>query len=293
MLFAVIAIPLATRSDLEGILYVAVPLAIVADSLLAVYHHSRGVACMFIVSNAVAMAAVTRLTTYNVASPLIRGVDSTTVALLIFSRTLAFLCTFYVISKSRDATVVRTYAYSAFMFMVQLLALLHLYELAALLDRYTIDETTRVPCVAPATNSTGFIFPEAPYFKTCPTSVWEHVRVNMLFASQLYVLYTLTTDLQYDLGCAAHGDTRSGTYVLGGLAVLETVTLCTAVVIQFDVIDGCSTLSWGVGGLLLASALTHTVRRLACIRPVAENIIGRCNSLRSPARSLQHVKLKL
>jgi len=293
VLFAVIAVPLATRNDLEGILYVAVPLAIVTDSMLAVHRHSRAVACTYIVSNAVAMAAVVQLAANDDVSPLIRGVDGTTVALLISSRTLAFLCTFYVISRSHHSTAVRTFAYCTFMYVVQVLAVLHLRELTRVLDLYSVDETTRVPCVEPTTNSSGFIFPEQPYFKTCPTRVWEHARVNLLFASQLYVLYTLTTDLNYDFEITTSEAGRSDVYVLGGLAVLETFALCVAVSMQFDVIAGCNTLSWDVGFLLIVSALTHAVRRLACMRREPDTLMGRYHSLRAPVQSLRHVKLKL
>jgi len=294
VLFAVIAVPLAARNDLEGILYAAVPLAIVVDSVLAVCCRSRTVACLFIVSNAIAGAAVVRLAVDEDVSPLIRGVDGTTVALLISSRTLAFLCTLRVISKSRHATVVRTYAYSTLMYIIQVLMVLHLRELVRMLDTYSIDETTRIPCVAPSTNTSGFIFPEDPDYRTCPTRVWEHARVNLIFASQVYVLYTLSTDLEYDLEDAASGDGRSGVYVLGGLAILEATALCAAVAIQFDVIAGCSTLSWGVGILLIVSALTHAVRRLAHTRGTAAMTAAAGKfGFRAPTCSLRHVKLKL
>ena len=262
MLFAVIAVPLAIAGDLEGIVHSALPLALAADTLISVLTRPGPVAGLLVGCNLLVAIAAIRCAQDVDTEPYVRRVDSAVVALLMSSRTLVFMCTLYLLSLSRHANVVRTYAYSTSMYVVQMLGLVHVRELALLLDTYTVDATTRTPCVLPVSNSTGFLFADSPFVATCPTRVWEHVRINVLFAAQLYVLYTLTTDMYYDTAGTGHPGMA---YAVGVLAVIECTAVSAAAATQFDLIAGCHELSTSVGVLLLVAVLSHVVRRLYCM----------------------------
>ena len=258
VLFTAIAVPLSVYGDPEGVVGVAVPLAIMVDMYICATRYPMRVACVYVVSNALVVIALVRSLTSEI-DPFVRRFDETTVALLVSSRALAYVCTVYWITRSNHATVVRTYAYCTLMLIVQLLGIMHVRELAKLLATYTLDDTTRAKCVIPDSDAvTGFLFADSPFVSTCPTRVWEHIRVNSLFASQLYVLYTLTTDLGYN----APRRPGSAGYAVGMLALLECTALAIAVGVQFDIIAGCHLVSWGVGALLLSAAVAYTVRRL-------------------------------
>jgi hypothetical protein len=197
-------------------------------------------------------------------SHIIAFADSTFLSVFITSRTLSFATTMLLVSRSSDATVIRTYVYVVLMFIAQVLAALQLEELADLVHVYhSVDATTRAPCVGNSTSATGYIFPDQPFSVSCPTQYWEEVRTNFLFASQLYTLYTLTTDLPYDFSHANTEYGRSRVYVLGSLAVIECMAVCAAVAVQFDAIEGCAQISWGVGALVLIAAVVHVLRRVA------------------------------
>jgi len=284
VLFAIVAIPLAVNSDMTGIVHVALPLALIADTILVLWRHTPLAAAAGAVSNALAAAALVLCLTGDKLEPFVRRVDGTTVALLISSRGLNLAATLYRISHSPEATVIRTYAYTLLMFIVQLLVIVHLHELSKLLDRYkTVWATTREVCHLPSNStSKGFIFSESPFVSTCPTRLWKHVRMNLLFSSQLYVLYTITTDLWADQ------DKHYSIYMMGGLATLECVAISAAVGLQFDVIEGCETLELGVAVLLLVAVMAYVVRQLVH-RRFTPRIVGQpCH--RPPLKS---VKLRL
>lgn len=286
VLFAVVAIPLAVNSDMPGIVHVALPLALVADTGLVMLRHEPLAAAAGVVSNLLAAAALVLCLTGDDVEPLVRRVDSTTVALLIFSRGVNLVGMLYRTSHSTEATVIRTFAYALLMFIVQVLLIVHVHELAKLLDSYTsVAATTRAVCKLP-TNSTskGFIFSESPFITTCPTRVWEHARMNMLFASQMYVLYTITTDLWVDHDKYKH----YSIYLLGGLATLECLALSAAVGLQFDVIEGCDTIGWGVGILLLVAVVAYVVRQIVHRHLQPQQVADR--RCRPPLKTL---KLKL
>ena len=263
-LFAVISVPLAANSDVEGILYVAVPLAAVADGLASCRSRSRRVFAVFILANAMAVLVAIRPMLLASRPHIVAFADNTFLSVFITSRTLSFVTTMLLVSRSSDATVIRTYVYIVLMFGVQVLAALQLEELRTLVSVYhSVDATTRAPCVNNTSSATGYIFPDQPFSVSCPTQYWEEVRTNFLFASQLYALYTLTTDLPYDF---LHTNTeygRSRVYVLGSLAVIECIAVCAAVAVQFDALEGCAQISWGVGALVLIAVVVHVLRRVA------------------------------
>jgi len=279
--------------DLEGIVQIALPLAIAANTLsLFKQDYPYPVIGVYVVSNILIVCAVVRAL-YDVdVTPFIRRADDANLALVISSRTLVFVCTTYMISTSRHLTVVRTYAYCTLMYIAQLLAIMHVRELVSLLGTYSVDETTRVKCVVPESSPTGFIFDDTPFVDTCPTRVWEHARINILFASQLYVLYTLTTDIDYDLAIERGG--RNAAYAIGILAVIECTAVGVATCAQFDVIAGCHQLSWGVGGMLLTAAVAYGVRRLYCLEDPPWKGITPFRAIRGPGTNqLKELRLKL
>jgi hypothetical protein len=284
VVFTAIAVPLAVYGEPEGVVGVALPLAIVVDMYICATRYPVRVAGVYVVSNALVVIALVRSLTSDI-DPFVRRFDETALALLVSSRTLAYVCTVYRIAQSTHATVVRTYAYCTMMLIVQLLGILHVRELAKLLATFTLDDTTRAACVIPdGDGAAGFLFADSPFVSTCPTRVWEHIRVNSLFASQLYVLYTLTTDLGYN----AHRRHPSSGYAIGMLALLECTTLAIAVGVQFDIIAGCHQVSWGVGSLLVSAAVAYAVRRLY----TTPDQVSASYSL-PPCNQVRHVKLKL
>lgn len=285
VLFVAVAVPLSVSGDLDGIVGVALLLAIVADTYISVSYYPPGVAGVYFVSNGLLGIAAVRCLVGSL-DPFVRRFDDTGVALVLGSRTLAFMCTFYWLSSSTHATVVRTYAYCTLMYVAQILAILQLRQLVALLATWaTVEETTRAPCVVhDSPGATGYLFAQSPFVATCPTRVWEHIRINSLFVSQVYVLYTLTTDMAYDAA-------GSSAYAVGMLAALECIALSIAVGVQFDVIAGCHTVSWGVGALLLVTAVAHAVRRMYSYR-TARYAVADCSKL-TPCATAPYAKLKL
>jgi hypothetical protein len=262
VLFVVISVPLAAKSDIEGILYVALPLAALADMLVSYYSRTPRVSALFILANLMGVIAAIRPMLLGSRSHIIAFADDTFLSLLLTSRSLSFGTTMLLVSRSSNATVIRTYMYTVLMFVAQVLAVLQLEELAGLVHVYdSVGATTRAPCAGNSTSVAGYVFPDKPFTASCPTQYWEEVRTNFLFASQLYVLYTLTTDLPYDFSNDNTESARWRVYVLGSLAVIECVALSTAVAVQFDAIPGCDQLSWGVGAMLLVAALIHVLRR--------------------------------
>jgi hypothetical protein len=261
-LFAVVSVPLAAKSDIEGILYVALPLAALADVSVPYRCRTRRVLAAFILANALGVIAAIRPMIQAGRSHIIAFADDTFLGFVLTSRTLSFITTMLLVSRSSDATVIRTYVYVVLMFVAQVLAVLQLEELGGLVRVYgSVDATTRAPCAGNSTSVAGYVFPDKPFTASCPTQYWEEVRTNFLFASQLYALYTLTTDLPYDF---SHDNTeyaRSRVYVLGSLAVVECIAACAAVAVQFDTIAGCAQLSWGVGALVLVAVVGHVLRR--------------------------------
>ncbi len=262
-LFTVITVPLAVNGDIEGILYVAVPIAVLADIKMSFSSRSRHVQTAYLLANGLALLVAIRPLLLATRSHILLFADDTFLYVSIASRTLSFVTTMLLVSKSSDATVIRTYIYVILMFITQVMAVLQLGELSDLVRVYnSVDATTRALCVEDSSSVTGFIFPDKPFSTTCPTRYWEEVRTNFLFVSQLYALYTLTTDLPYDF---LHTNTeygRSRVYVLGSLAVIECTAVCVAVAVQFDTIEGCAQLSWGVGTLVLVAAVVHVLRRV-------------------------------
>lgn len=166
-------------------------------------------------------------------------VNDVVLGLLVAGRFFAVAGRLAVAVDAQSPKVVRVIAYSLGIFIVQVLAAIHVRELSKLLDHYgSLQETTTAPCIlSNSTNSTnGFIFATSPFEITCPTRVWSHIRINLLFASQIYALYTITTDVWKD----ANSKTVFQEAVL---ALVECLALSAAVSIQFDTLPGAQKLS--------------------------------------------------
>lgn len=302
VVFALIALPFAMENDVEGIARAAISTAIAADLVLVLYLDRGWLRVLNVASIALTCTALALcLSNYdsdNKTKSVISYVDNTTVALLVASRVVSVSTRLYKVSESRAPTVIRVFAYTLTMGMVQILAIVHLHELAKLLHvPYTMHETTTKPCVVSnSTNTTGgYIFNESPFVPTCPTRVWEHIRMNALFASQIYVMYTITTDIWDHTDLSEH---RS-IYIISSLALLECVTLSAAVSIQFDTIAGAELLTWAVTVPALIAIVTYIVRMAICHNTSSTaHLLGKeytrpdCHTTTSWPL-LRHVKLKL
>ena len=188
-----------------------------------------------------------------------------TIALFI-AVTLLAASRLYTLSHEHSSTVFRAFAYVVGMGISGVLAVLHLQELVYLTSdtdgpQYSVANTTTMKCIQPKNHSKGFLFDATGYSDTCPTRVWEHVRLNVLFACQLYVLITLTTGLQQDKAGAASTDS----YWCGVLAILECIALSIAAAIQFDVIADCNQVGYGVASLVCVSQTLYIIRLFRCL----------------------------
>ena len=241
ILFFVVSVPFAVYGELDGIVYWVVPAAVVLDlSLVEGLPHPRH--SYQIIAACLTIYATTEWPG-NVAD-----VPSSTITVLLVAVSMYFVNALIVLWSWRVATVLRAYVYTIGMFVSRLLAILHLRQLKHLAGIMSIAETTTRPCVLPGNHTDGYLFAAKGYHDTCPTAVWDDVRLNSIFATQLYVLYTLTTGLRRDyIACKPYG------YIPGVLAVIECVMLSAAASVQFDLIPDCHTLQWGVGILLLVA----------------------------------------
>jgi len=254
VIFIVVATPLAVYGELDGIVSWLVPISIVTGRGLAIYGSTDWrTQVIGIVAAYLAIHATSRW------SGSLQDVDTTTIALLLASCCMYLLDAFTALWKWREATVLRAYAYTIGMFISSILSTLHVRQLSHLAALMPISNTTTTPCTLSADHSSGFLFAAKDYVDTCPTAVWDDVRLNALFATQIYVLYTLTTGLKRDYDeCTPYG------YIPGTLSVVECMSLSAAAAVQFDLIPGCNVLNWGVAVLLLVSQAMYILRRCIC-----------------------------
>lgn len=259
-----------TRVKLEVLLYTVYALAVI-DLVVGIskVEEQRSATILRVLCNLLAVCACIRTLHWNTAeSNLVARFDSVTLALVVLCRVFGCL---YALSRAVASnafrhTVVRTITYILIMLVVQLLAAIHVQELSKLLNGThatanatitysSLYETTRADCIASNSNSTekGFIFSESPFTPTCPTRLWKHIRNNILFASQVYVLYTITTDIAIR---------SQGTHAVLRivLAAIECTALSAAAALQFDVIAGCEALDLSVAVPLFVALVAYLVR---------------------------------
>ena len=218
------------------------------------------------VCNVSALYACYRLFTKdNKHQSIVANYDDVVFAAVIVSRVFAL---FYALSriggqKIKHYTVVRTIFYVLLMLVVQVMAAIHASELAKLIrpggnhTYASLHSTTTKKCELPAVNATnkGFLFSNSPFVASCPTRVWQHIRDNLLFASQVYVLYTITTDVGMSNDKSIYKVLRTV------LAVIECVSLSAAAAIQFDTIEGSETLRVSVAVPIIIATVAYSVRQ--------------------------------
>ena len=164
----------------------------------------------------------------------------------------------YALTHLHSSTVFRAYAYVVGMAISSVLAVLHVQQLHYFTydndgPRYSLFNTTALPCTQDTSGTAGFVYNTRGYSNACPTKLWEDIRLNVIFATQLYVLFTLTTGLQRD-------ETLKDTYLPGILAIAECAALSIAATVQFDVIKDCYQVSLTVAVTALVSQLLYLFR---------------------------------
>ena len=267
ILFAMIATPLAVYDDLEGIILIAGTIAGSFDLVLTFYHF-RGLSRIFLMLCGVGFLLAIRLFEQDSDTyPSVARVDQDIAGIVIVLSVLRFGFAVNCAARQRQSTVIRTYVYLVFTCIVQVLGVIQVQEIARLVApplNYTLANTTGMTCVVNTTSVSPILFDDNMYTDTCPTRVWEHLRMNVLFMSQLYACYVLSTELQHDVDHYRNHDIARGeSYTLGTLALLECTVVGTAAAIQFDRIEESHVMSEGVGIMIALAILLHIVRRVA------------------------------
>lgn len=183
--------------------------------------------------------------------------DSQIVIILLVGRAFSFVGQILVAVRIRTHLIIRALAYFVGMLIVQILSIVHLNELKKLLNVYSsMYETTHTKCELPdpATETGGFIFSESPFVSTCPTRLWEQIRYNLLFASQIFVLYSITTSIW---------ECNDDKFVVNSVAVVvECLLLSASVSMQFDKIPGSEELSFSSLVLLYIALAIYIARHM-------------------------------
>lgn len=132
-------------------------------------------------------------------------------------------------------------------------------ELSIVLEEITIEQSTQYRNVTSCGESTeGIIFKVNTNYSKCPNKLWELLRINLLFGTQLYTLYTLSTAVHINLKKNNH----SHPFLVGVAAVTECVALTAAIAGQFDVIHNCHIVTWTTFALIMVSIFARKVRLL-------------------------------
>lgn len=120
----------------------------------------------------------------------------------------------------------------------------------------------------------GIIFNVNTNYSMCPDRLWKIMRINLLFATQVYTLYMLTTATHVNLVHTDNGTVTSSAnkdedetnksrpFVIGLAAIVECVALTAAVATHFDVIRDCHIVTTNDMVLILISLLAHKARVL-------------------------------
>jgi hypothetical protein len=180
-----------------------------------------------------------------------KGIGSITdwsTACLVTATTLRMVSRVVAVAHSEDARVqanaIRIVAYTVVMGVATAVTVVLGNSLVAVRVKYgTLRNSTVAECVTH--KRPGLLFSDDVSYNTCPTRLWKDIRLNWLFATQLYTLYTITTTLRDVL--REQREHRKGRHVLtiGTLTVLQCILLSTAVVVQFDVIEACDEIQYG------------------------------------------------
>jgi len=158
--------------------------------------------------------------------------------------------------RANDKHAVRTLAYVIAMAACTIVGLVYTRKLVQLFE----DDSTLTPALSTTRNCTeapdsdGIIF-ENESFGTCPTRIWEYLRINTILLTQVYVLYTMTTAMKHDTSPGAHSVPQAM-----ALAVVECILWSAAAVGQFDKIAKCYLMTTTTFVLIMAAAILRTAR---------------------------------
>jgi len=172
----------------------------------------------------------------------------------------AALATVYTeVHRKNDKHAVRTLAYVLAMAACTVVGLLYARKLVQLFE----DDSTLTPALSTTRNCTdapdgdGILFEEES-FATCPTRIWEYLRINTILLTQVYVLYTLTTAMRHERAPSVHTVPRAMAF-----AVIECLLWSAAAVGQFDKIAKCYMMTTTTLVLLAAAAVLRTARYIS------------------------------
>ena len=134
-----------------------------------------------------------------------------------------------------------------------------LVELSEVLKTKSLLETTLIKtqnCTATEVYTDAIIFNTNTNYENCPSEIWMLIRINFIFATQAYILYTLTTAIYTDFKM-----NPSSPFVIGLAALVECVTALAAVVGQFDIIYNCYNITTSTCVLLNIALVSYLVRK--------------------------------
>lgn len=268
--FGFVAVPLAYMQDLEGVVVLGLGIAALFDFYLTVRIEDILLKCLYIISWAVAVVAVVLVcdsinlkdNIFSKKDDILGKVDSTTIALLCTARAISLVASLLQTTRRRSPKIIRLLAYTLLIYLVQFQVIIHVNELAKLYRYYDNMHITTVKNCTSTSDTTGFVFNTSPFDIQCPTRVWKHIRVNMIFATQVYVLFTLSTDVWHN-----NGHMPKHMYQTVALAIVECIAVSAAASIQFDQIEGSEKLSLASTVLLLVAFCAYLARSVVSTTP--------------------------
>jgi len=101
--------------------------------------------------------------------------------------------------------------------------------------RWTTTANASHNCSGTGTSS-GIILDDAMDYAKCPRELWKQIRLDVLLATQVFMIYTLTTRMR-------HENRQDHNAFLIACAVIECIAFSAAAVVQFDNIDEVYTLN--------------------------------------------------
>lgn len=101
--------------------------------------------------------------------------------------------------------------------------------------RWTTTMNTSYNCSGTGTSG-RIILDDAMDYAKCPRELWKQIRLDVLLATQVFMIYTLTTRMR-------HENRQDHNALLIACAVIECIAFSAAAVVQFDNIDEVYTLN--------------------------------------------------
>ena len=101
--------------------------------------------------------------------------------------------------------------------------------------RWTTTTNASYNCSGTGTSG-RIILDDAMDYAKCPRELWKQIRLDVLLATQVFMIYTLTTRMR-------HENRQDHNALLIACAVIECIAFSAAAVVQFDNIDEVYTLN--------------------------------------------------